>query len=92
MMLLNRQTRYEIIKRLISMANPELIKELASSFGFVDESNEDIEERRKQLLDYLDEMHIYWNDNNIDLIDKQYIEIIEDPEAIKRVKASKNLL
>ena len=77
MWMLNRQTRYEIIRELVSSASPELIGKLVTSFGFDDESIDDIENRRKQLLEYLDEMQICWNDHNIDMTDKQYIKVVK---------------
>ena len=71
--ILNRKTRYEIIKTLIETANPGLIHSLVLEYGFDDSTIDDIEKRRKQLLDYLDEMEICWNDHFIDMIDRQYI-------------------
>ena len=74
MWVLNRKTRYEIMKSIISSLDPELIRELVISYGF-DDNN--IEFRRKQLLDYLDEMQRCFNEHNIDLTDRQYIKVIK---------------
>ena len=74
MWVLNRKTRYEIMKSIISSLDPELIRELVISYGFDDN---DVELRRKQLLDYLDEMQRCFNEHNIDLTDRQYIKVIK---------------
>ena len=76
---MNRQTRYTIIRELISIANPEIIESLVtgSNLGYNHE-NDNIEIRREQLLDYLDEMHACWNEHNIDVTDRQYIKVMND--------------
>ena len=48
---------------------------ISSGFEY-DPADDNIEIRRKQLLDYLDEMNICWKENNIDMTDRQYIKII----------------
>ena len=79
MWMLNRQKRYEIIRELIKRANPDVIEKLVIATGIeYDKNDDDIEYRREELLNHLDEMKAYWDKDNIDLIDKQYINIIED--------------
>ena len=75
MWILNRKTRYEIIKNLIETANPGLIHSLVLTYGFDDSTIDDIEKRRKQLLDYLDEMEKCWTDHFIDMTDRQYMKV-----------------
>ena len=77
MYMLNRQTRYEIIKELIIHASDKRIKKLVEYKGFESENTDDIEFRRQELLHYLDEMHTCWNENNIDMIDRQYLKVIK---------------
>lgn len=75
---LNRQTRYEIIKELISNASPEELEELVIKFGYnYYQINDDIETRRKQILDYLEEMNTCWMENYTDMTDRQFIKVIE---------------
>ena len=73
---INRKTKYEIIRNIISSANPGLIKDVASSYGIEETSIREIEERRNDLLNHLDEIQAYWNDNNIDMTDRQYVRIV----------------
>lgn len=65
MWMLNRKQRYELIKRIITDTNLEN----DPKYGNI----------KKQILDYLEEMHTCWNKHNIDLTDRQYI-TIEDTE------------
>lgn len=82
---LNRQTRYEMIKELITKASPEIIEELVITFGIkYYQVNDDIEIRRKQLLDYLDEMNTCWRENYTDLTDRQFIKVTEKSNEHKR--------
>ncbi len=84
MWMTNRKTRYEIIKELISNASPETIDELVRESAFSGyDKQDDPEYRRKELLSYLDEMHEYWTDNNIDVIDRQYITIVNGPTQVE---------
>ena len=77
--MLNRNNRYEIIRELIKNSSPETINELVINSGFKGYSeDDDIEYRRNELLSYLDEMNEEWNNNHIDLIDRQYITVIKD--------------
>ena len=77
--MLNRNERYRIIRELIKNASQETIDELVINSGFKGYSEEDdIEYRRDELLSYLDEMNEAWKNSNVDLIDKQYITIIEE--------------
>jgi hypothetical protein len=74
---LNRKQRYEIIKEIISNADPEIIKQMIISSDFKDDSIDiNIEYRRKELLSYLDEMNTCWNENYTDMTDRQYIKVI----------------
>lgn len=75
---LNRLTRYEITRELIQQASPELIYDLITKSGFEsDEKVMDIEAKRQEILDYLDEMRQAWVDYGyVDLTDRQYIKII----------------
>ena len=76
--MLNRKTRYEIIREMIINADAETIMRLIEKTGFKDNSNnQDIEYRRQELLSYLDEMHKCWNDNFLDMTDRQYIKVLE---------------
>ncbi len=85
MWMLNRKTRYKIIRKLIYAASPEIIEKLVSDSNIeYDKENDNAEIRRKELLDYLDEMHICWNENNIDMTDRQYIEVIDSSNKHKR--------
>ncbi len=85
MWMLNRKTRYKIIRKLIYSASPEIIEKLVSDSNIeYDKENDNAEIRRKELLDYLDEMHICWNENNIDMTDRQYIEVINSSNKRKR--------
>ena len=74
---INRKTKYEIIRNIISSANPGLIRDATSSCGIEETSIKDIEERRKALLDHLDEIQTYWNDNNVDMTDRQDMIVIQ---------------
>lgn len=81
MWVLNRKTRYEIIKNLIVTASPEMIEELIITFGFkYYQANDDIETRKKQLLDYLEEMNTCWNEKYIDMTDRQFIKVVDSNE------------
>ncbi len=71
---LNRKTRYEIIKDLIFNSSNEEINKLVNKY-FGDESINNVEIRKKELLIYLNEMHLFWNEKNIDVIDRQNIKI-----------------
>ncbi len=74
---LNRKQRYEIIKEIISNADPEIIKQMIINLDFKDDSIDiNIEYRRKELLSYLDEMNTCWNENYTDMTDRQYIKVI----------------
>ncbi len=76
---LNRQTRYEMIKKLIINASPEMLEELVITLGFeYYQVNDDIEIRRKQLLDYLEEMNTCWKENYTDMTDRQFMRVTED--------------
>lgn len=78
MWMLNRNNRYEIIKKLIKNASIEQINEIIVNFGFkCYQNNDDIEYRRKELLEYLDEMNKCWNKHNFDLTDRQYIKVVD---------------
>ncbi len=71
---LNRKTRYEIIKDLIVNSNNEEINKLVNKY-FGDESIDNVEIRKKELLIYLNEMNEFWNQKNIDITDRQYVKI-----------------
>jgi hypothetical protein len=78
--MLNRKNRYEIIKELINKASPELINELVSKVDFKGYNpSDDPEYRRMEILGYLEEMNNCWNKHNIDMTDRQYIRILNDP-------------
>ena len=78
MWMLNRNNRYEIIKKLIKNASIEQINEIIVNFGFkCYQNNDNIEYHRKKLLEYLDEMNKCWNKHNIDLTDRQYIKVVD---------------
>lgn len=71
---LNRKTRYEIIKDLIVNSSNEEINKLVNKY-FGEESIDNVEIRKKELLIYLNEMNEFWNQKNIDITDRQYIKI-----------------
>lgn len=71
---LNRKTRYEIIKDLIVNSSNEEINKLVNKY-FGDESIDNVEIRKKELLIYLNEMNEFWNQKNIDITDRQYVKI-----------------
>ena len=78
MWMLNRKQRYEIIKEIISNADPEIIKQMIISSDIKDDSIDiNVEYRRKELLSYLDEMNKCWNENYIDMTDRQYIKVLK---------------
>ena len=80
---LNRQNRYEIIKGLVEKASPEVIDELVKGTDFRGYSPSDNPEfRRREVLEYLEEMNNYWNKYNIDVMDRQYIRIIDEPAPV----------
>lgn len=79
MWMLNRKNKYEIMKELIRNASPELINQLVTNSSFTGyQTSDNPEYRRKELFEYLDEMYEYWSKYNIDLTDRQYIEVKED--------------
>ena len=81
---MNRKNRYEVIKEIISKASPKLIDELVSKTDFRGYNpSDDPEYRRRELLAYLEELNNYWNENNIDMTDRQYIKI-EEPNRPTR--------
>ena len=71
---LNRKTRYEIIKDLIINSCNEEINKLVNKY-FGEESIDNVEIRKKELLIYLNEMNEFWNQKNIDITDRQYVKI-----------------
>lgn len=82
---LNRNTRYEIIKELIKEANPETLNKLVNKLWDKD-SIDNTEERREELLEYLEDMNTLWHEKNIDLTDRQYIRIETKEECEERLK------
>lgn len=70
---LNRKKKYEIIKEIISDLNPRTINEVVNKVH-KDDIN-DAEYRRRELLEYLDEMNIVWNEHNVDVTDRQHMEV-----------------
>ncbi len=53
-----------------------MLEELIVTFGFrYYDVNDEIETRRKQLLDYLEEMHECWNEKYTDITDRQFMKI-----------------
>lgn len=78
MWMTNRKTRYEVIKKLIEKASPELIDELVKDSDFAGyDKSDDPEYRRSELQSFLDEMNEEWNKYNIDVTDRQYIQIVD---------------
>ena len=73
MLKLDRKTKYEIIKRIINNVDSDkLYNYVTDSYGKDDLNN--IEERREELVDYLNEVSSFWNEHNIDLTSRQYLE------------------
>lgn len=76
----NRQTRYEIIRELIKKVPKEELDKLVAISSFKGyQVTDDPEYRRLELIEYLDEMHEHYSEDFYDLIDKQYIQIYNDP-------------
>ena len=75
MWMLNMQKRYQMIRQMIINASPEVIIKLVEYYGFKNNKFDDVEYRRRELLEYLDEMHKCWNEHNIDLTDRQFIKL-----------------
>ena len=76
----NRQTRYEIIRELIKKVPKEELDKLVAISRFKGyQVTDDPEYRRLELIEYLDEMHEHYSEDFYDLIDKQYIQIYNDP-------------
>ena len=73
----NRKIKYEIIKKIINNASPELLKVLISYYGFEYKSVDDIKNIKQQLLNYLNELQIHWEEYKVDMTDRQYIKIYE---------------
>ena len=82
---INRKTRYEIIKELIKETNPETLNKLVNSLWDKDSIN-NTEERKEELLEYLEDMNTLWHEKNIDLTDRQYIKIETKEECAERLK------
>ncbi len=82
---INRKTRYEIIKELIKEANPETLNKLVNDL-WDNDSIDNTEERREELLEYLEDMNTLWHEKNIDLTDRQYIRIETKEECEERLK------
>lgn len=74
---INRKTKYEIIKEIIINTDIEIISKFVNEIWEKDEI-ENSEERRKELLDYLEEMNNYWHEKNIDMTERQRV-IIKKP-------------
>ena len=90
MWMLNRNSRYKIIKELIKNASVEQIKEIIINSGFTGyQKDDDLEYRRKELLSYLDEMNECWNNHYTDMIDRQYIRM--EKETKKNEELNKKM-
>ena len=65
---LKNQEKYIIMRELIREAKPETVLELVQFFGNMLDNDVNIENRRQELLDYLDELHEFYtslnNENN----------------------------
>ena len=84
MWIVNKQTRYEIIKEIIKKVPKEEIDKLVANSSFEGYDEKDNPEyRRLELLDYLDEMHKHYSEDFYDLTDKQYIQIFNETEEEK---------
>ena len=73
---IDRKTKYEIIKEILNRANPLAVYNIIVEL-WDDDDPYVIEERRTELLDFLKEMNGFWNEHNIDLTDRQNLEVIE---------------
>lgn len=82
---LNRNTRYEIIKELIKEIDKETLNKLVNKLWDKD-SIDNIEERREELLEYLEDMNTLWHEKNIDFTDRQYLKIETKEECEERLK------
>ena len=82
---INRNTRYEIIKELIKEIDKETLNKLVNKLWDKDSIN-NIEERREELLEYLEDMNTLWHEKNIDFTDRQYLKIETKEECAERLK------
>lgn len=82
---LNRNTRYEIIRELIKEIDKETLNKLVNKLWDKD-SIDNTEERREELLEYLEDMNTLWHEKNIDFTDRQYLKIETKEECAERLK------
>lgn len=81
---LNRKTRYQIIKEIVKKTDPETLNKLVNDL-WGEDSIDNTEKRREEILEYLEEMNDLWNDKNIDMTDRQYLVVKPvDYEKIER--------
>ena len=74
---IDRETIYKIIRNIITDADDyELINTIKEN-GFEYASINNIDKKRKEILNYLDEMNTAWNEHHVDMTDRQYMKIIK---------------
>ena len=86
---INRETKYEIIKKLINRADADTINKYVSELWTSDDLG-NVEDRREELLSYLTEVNEFWKEHNIDVTDRQNIEVVEskdDTEVLEQHKS-----
>ena len=79
---LNREDRYEIMRIIINNANPALIAALVKDFGYKFNTKDDIEQKRRELLEYLQEMNMVWNNYYEDALDE--FELVSGEDKYRR--------
>ena len=73
---MDRETKYEVIKEVINNIDSENIyKYITRLYGEDDPAY--IEDRRVELVDYLKETNVFWNEHNVDLTSRQNLQVVE---------------
>ena len=74
---LNRETKYEIIKDIINELGDCELEYYIRNIGFTDVGQHNVNVRREEILNYLEEMNTAWNEHHVDMTDRQYMKIIK---------------
>ena len=72
-----REKIYEIIREIVSDMGRCELKNHIKDLGFEYVSADNIEDRREEILNYLEEMNTAWNEKHVDMTDRQYMKIIK---------------
>ena len=73
---MDRETKYEVIKKILNTANPILVYNIITEL-WVQDDPDNVEDRRVELVDYLKEMNVFWNEHNVDLTSRQQVQVVE---------------